>query len=166
MGARSMLSRSLAGALTAGLLAVSLLACPGQTTVNQVTQHVQVSPVLGGGTWTGYTGTTFGETIPSSKKVTLLSATVSSSSGEFSFAGSLTGATAPDGGGEVLVQKATFTGATSPTPLEIMDTGDLLPLFPNQDFRIYWTMQFMPDASEQAYPNGIELTFTYSIQIE
>jgi hypothetical protein len=164
MAQRLPLLRPLAGAFAFSLIAVLVSGCPGQTTVNQFTQHLDVNPILAGGTFTGYTGTTFGETIPSNKKVTLLSAAMTSSTGEFSFISSMTG-TATQSGGEMLMSKASFSGAANPTDLDVVDTGDLLPLYPDQDFRVYWTVQLSPTLA-QAYPNGATLTFTYSIEID
>jgi hypothetical protein len=148
----------------APLLAVTLLGCPGRTTTNQMTQHISLTP-LPAGWYAGYSGTTFSQKIPSDKHVHLLSATLTSSTGEFSWASSLVGSAGQAAGGPVIVSKASFAGAGATTDLEIDDTDDLLPLYPTQDFAMYWQIDFSAELA-QAYPNGIEVTVNYVLDIE
>ncbi|HTQ43647.1 MAG TPA: hypothetical protein VMI75_12880 [Polyangiaceae bacterium] len=148
----------------AALLAVAT-GCPGRTNIIQATQHLSISPIVAGGSFDGYTGTTFSEGIPTGKKVHLLGLTVSSSTGEFSWAGSLTGA-ANDAMTEVIVNKPSFAGVKGTTDLDIVDTGDLRSLFPEgNSFRLYWDFNYASTLAQQ-YPNGITVTFTYTIEIE
>lgn len=148
----------------AALLAVAT-GCPGRTNVFQGTQHLTISPIVPGGYFDGYTGTSFSQSIDPTKQVHLLGLTVSSSTGEFSWAGSLTGA-ADDTMTKVIVNKPSFAGAKGTTDLDIVDTGDLRSLFPEgNSFRIYWAFQYAPTIAQQ-YPNGVTLTFTYTIEID
>jgi hypothetical protein len=148
----------------AALLAVAT-GCPGRTNIIQATQHLTISPIVAGGYFDGYTGTTFSEGIPTGKKVHLLGLTVSSSSGEFSWLGSVTGA-ANDTMTEVIVDKSSFAGVKGTTDLDIVDTGDLRSLFPEgNSFRVYWAVNYA-SALTQQYPNGVTVTFTYTIEIE
>jgi hypothetical protein len=135
-------------ALVIAILAGALLGCPGRTTTNQVSQHVTVS-----------------QTIPTNKTVHLLSATVTSSTGEFTWATSLTGTAGDGADAPVVVSKTSFAGAAGTTDLDVVDTGDLLPLFPTQDFKVYWLIDFAGTLT-QSYPNGIDLTVTYELDIE
>lgn len=151
-------------ALALPVLAAALLGCPGRTTTNQVTQTLNVQP-LAGGYYVGYSGTTFSQTIPSGKQVHLLSATLASSTGEFSWASSLTGTAGDAAGAPVILSETSFAGAQGPVDLDVVDTGDLLPLFPSQDFKVYWLIDFT-DTLAQSYPNGVQLTFTYELDIE
>jgi hypothetical protein len=145
-------------------LTTSLAACPGEQTINKVSQTLTIQQVEAGGGFTGFTGTSFSPAIPSGKKVTLLSATLTSSSGEFSWITSLVG-TPTMSDAPILVEKTSFAGATSPTDLTVGYTGDLMPFYPTQDVRVYWTLQFAPTLT-QSYPNGVQLTFSYELQIE
>jgi hypothetical protein len=148
----------------AALLAVAT-GCPGRTNIIQATQHLSISPIVAGGSYDGYTGTTFSEGIDPSKKVHLLGLTVSSSTGEFSWAGSLTGA-ANETMSQVIVNKPSFAGAKGTTDLNIVDTGDLRSLFPEgNSFRVYWAFDYASTLAQQ-YPNGVTVTFTYTIEIE
>jgi hypothetical protein len=160
-----MMSRIPGIALALGLLLCCLPGCPGEQTINQISEHITINPVIPGGTFIGYSGTTFSQSIPSNKKVSLLSATVTSSSGEFSWVDSLIGSSGQTEGSQVIIDKTSFAGDSSPTDMTIVDTGDLLPLYPDQDFRIYWTLQFSSDPA-QSYPDGVTLTFNYQLQIE
>jgi len=148
----------------AALLAVAT-GCPGRTNIIQATQHLTLTPIVPGGGFTGYTGTSFSEGIDPSKKVHLLGLTVASSTGEFSWAGSLTGA-ANQTMTEVIVDKPSFAGAKGTTDLDIVDTGDLRSLFPEgNSFKLYWAFDYAPSIAQQ-YPNGVTVTFTYTIEIE
>jgi hypothetical protein len=158
------LLRSLAMPVALSILAGALLGCPGRTTTNQVSQTLNVQP-LAGGYYMGFSGTTFSQSIPSGKQVHLLSATITSSSGDFSWASSLTGTGGDTTQAPVIVSKASFDGAGSTTDLDVVDTGDLLPLFPDQDFKVYWLINFT-SALTQSYPNGVELTLTYELDVE
>jgi hypothetical protein len=150
--------------LLAVLLAVGT-GCPGLTNVIQATQHLTISPIVAGGYFDGYTGTTFSEGIDRSKKVHLLGLTVSSSTGEFSWVSSVKGA-ANDTMTEVIVDKPSFAGAKGTTDLDVVDTGDLRSLFPEgNSFRLYWAVNYAPTLAQQ-YPNGVTVTFTYTIEIE
>jgi len=146
------------------VLATALTGCPGRTADNQVTQHMTIQPSPAG-YYVGYSGTTFSQTIPSGKQVHLLSATITSSSGEFSWASSLTGTGGDSAGAPVIVSKASFAGAQGTTDLDVVDTGDLLPLFPTQDFKVYWLIDFA-GMQAQSYPNGVDLTVTYELEID
>jgi len=68
-----------------GLALVCLLCClpgcPGEQTINHYSEHLTIDPVIPGGTFLGFTDTSFSQAIPAGKKVTLLSATMTSSSG-------------------------------------------------------------------------------------
>jgi hypothetical protein len=160
-----MMSRFLGIALALGLLLCCLPGCPGEQTINKISEHVTINPVIPGGTYIGYSGTTFSQSIPSNKKVTLLSATVTSSSGEFSWVDSLVGSSGQTEESQVIMEKTSFSGDASPTDMTVVDKGDLLPLYPDQDFRIYWTLQFASHPA-QSYPDGVTLTFSYELQIE
>ncbi len=162
----SMTSRLLGLGLAGVTFICCLAGCPGEQTINQVSQHMDIQQVLPGGTYIGYTGTSFSESIPAGKQVHLLSATVASSSGEFSWATSLVGSASQSEGAQIIVQKQSFSGDKSPTDLDIVDTGDLLPLFgTSQDIKIYWILQFS-DNPAQSYPNGVTLTFSYQLEIK
>ena len=161
-----MTSRILGIGLALACLLCCLPGCPGEQTVNHVSEHLTIDPVIPGGTFIGYSGTSFSQAIPSGKKVTLLSATITSSSGEFSWASSLVGTASQTEGSQNIVEKTSFAPGTSPADLDIVDTGNLLPLFPDtQDFKIYWVLQFAPSPA-QSYPNGVTVTFDYELQIE
>jgi hypothetical protein len=148
----------------AALLALAT-GCPGRTNVFQATQHLTLSPVVAGGYFDGYTGTSWSQGIPPDKKVHLLGLTMSSSTGEFSWAGSLMGA-ADQSMSELIVEKTSFAGAKGTTDIDIVDTGDLHQLFPNGDsFKLYWAFNYAPTIAQQ-YPNGVTVTFTYTIEIE
>jgi hypothetical protein len=149
----------------AALLAVAT-GCPGRTNVIQATQHLTISPIVAGGYFDGYTGTTFSQGIDPNKKVRLLALTVSSSTGEFSWVGSVTGA-ANNTMTEVIVDKSSFAGVKGTTDLDIVDTGDLRSLFPAEgnSFRLYWAVNYAPTLAQQ-YPDGVTVTFTYTIEIE
>ena len=165
-----MAASSLAGAraacalLALPLLVAALAGCPGRTTTNDVTQHVTFTPIPGG-YYVGYSGTTFSQSIPTDKHVHLLSATLTSSTGEFSWASSMSGSAGQTAGGPLIVSKASFAGAGATTELDIDDKDDLLPLYPTQDFAIYWQIDFAAELA-QAYPNGIDLTVTYELDVE
>ena len=158
--------RPIVTTLALAFLAGALVGCPGLKTVNEVDQHVSLQPTAGG-YWLGYTSTKFSQTIPSNKTVHLLSATLTSSTGEFSWATSLTGAAGQTEGSTVIMSKSSFADAQTQatTNLDVVDTGDLLPLFPTQDFRLYWLIEYSPSLA-QAYPNGIDLTFSYQLEIK
>ncbi len=148
----------------AALLAIAT-GCPGRTNIIQATQHLTLSPVIAGGYFDGYTGTSWSQGIPPDKKVHLLGLTLSSSTGEFSWAGSLMGA-ADQSMSEVIVEKQSFAGAKGTTDIDIVDTGDLHKLFPDgSSFKLYWAFDYAP-ALQQQYPNGVTVTFTYTIEIE
>lgn len=139
--------------------------CPGRTNIFQATQHLTLQPVIAGGYFDGFTGTSWSEGIPPDKKVHLLGLTMSSSTGEFSWAGSLVGA-ADQSMSEVIVQKPSFAGAKGTTDIDVVDTGDLHKLFPDgNSFKLYWAFNYAP-AIQQQYPNGVTVTFTYTIEIE
>jgi hypothetical protein len=149
------------------LAAVLALAtgCPGRTNIFQATQHLTLKPVIPGGYFNGYTGTSFSESIDPHKKVRLLGLSISSSSGEFSWAGSVRGA-ANDTMTEVIVDKPSFAGAKGTTDLDIVDTGDLRRLFPSgNSFKLYWAFNYAPEPAQQ-YPDGVTVTFTYTIELE
>lgn len=156
--------RSLGAALTSVVLGVCLAGCPGQQTDNQLTQHLTIQAIQSGGGFVGFTGTSFSQGIPAGKQVHLLSAKVASSSGEFSWMTSLVG-TPTLSDAPVLVQKASFAGAASPTDLDVAYTGDLRQFYPDQDVRVYWVLQFA-GAQAQSYPDGVTLTFTYELEIK
>jgi hypothetical protein len=148
------------------LLLVAVAGCPGRTNINEVTQHLQVQ-VVPGDSYTGYTGTTFGAAIDPGKKIYLRAASVTSSSGEFSWITALTGSSPPDTGSELIVSRASFEGVTGGTAdLTVDDTKDLHPFYPDgQNFRVYWAWIFPPNPA-QTYPNGVTLTFSYTIDVE
>jgi hypothetical protein len=133
----------------------------------QVTQHLQIQSVVPGGEFTGYTGTTFGENVGAGKKIYLRDASVTSSSGDFSWAASFTGTAPPgDAGSQVIVSQTAFEGASGTIDLNIEDTGDLHALYPDgQNFRVYWALAFSTNATT-SYPNGIELTLSYTLEVD
>lgn len=148
----------------AALLAVAT-GCPGRTNIVQATQHLTITPIIPGGYFNGYTGTSWSQSIDSSKKVHLLGLTVSSSTGEFSWAGSVEGA-ANDTMTEVIVDKSSFAGAKGTVDLDVVDTGDLRSLFPEgNSFKLYWAWNYAPEILQQ-YPDGVTVTLTYTIEIE
>lgn len=146
------------------LAALALAGCPGRTTTNQMTQHITLTPAASG-YYVGYSGTTFSQQIPTNKQVHLLSVTLTSSTGEFTWAASLVGSAGQTAGGPVLVSKTSFAGAGASTDLDVVDTGDLLPLYPTQDFAMYWQIDFAPELA-QSYPDGIDVTVHYVLDIE
>ncbi len=152
------------GALLLAVGLALLTACPGIKNVNPFTQHITLQP-LAGGSYSGYSRTTFGQRIPAGKKLYLRSATITSSTGEFTWATSLTGAASPDAGAQVLVSKPSFEGAERTTELDVVDTGDILPLYPDQDFRVYWSLQYASTLT-QAYPDGVTLDVTYELEMD
>jgi hypothetical protein len=122
--------------------------------------------VIPGGTYIGYSGTSFSQSIPAGKEVHLLSATISSSTGEFSWASSLVGSASQSEGAQVIVQKSSFEGASGTTDLDVVDTGNLVPLFQDgSSIRVYWILQFS-DSPAQSYPNGVTVTFDYQFEIK
>ena len=139
--------------------------CPGRTNILQASQHLTLQPVIAGGYFDGFTGTSWSEGIPPDKKVHLLSLTMTSSTGEFSWAGSLVGA-ADQSMSQVIVEKQSFVGAKGTTDIDVVDTGDLHKLFPQgNSFKLYWAFNYAPEIAQQ-YPNGVTVTFTYTIEIE
>ncbi|HEX8791647.1 MAG TPA: hypothetical protein VF765_11905 [Polyangiaceae bacterium] len=139
--------------------------CPGRTNILQASQHLTLQPVIAGGYFQGFTGTSWSEGIPPDKKVHLLSLTMTSSTGEFSWAGSLEGA-ADESMSKVIVEKQSFAGAKGTTDIDVVDTGDLHALFPQgNSFKLYWVFDYAPTLAQQ-YPNGVTVTFTYTIEIE
>jgi hypothetical protein len=161
-----MRSHFLGTAVGLGVLLSCLAGCPGEQTINHLTEHLTLSELPVGGTFTGYTDTQFSQGVPAGKQVHLLSATLSSSSNEFSWATSLVGSSADNESGTIIIEKTSFSGAKSPADLDVVDTGDLLKLFPNtQNFRVYWAIQFS-DHPAMSYPNGITLTFDYEVEIK
>jgi hypothetical protein len=151
------------------LAAVLALAtgCPGRMNVIQVTEHMVIgqSDMIAGGYYDGYSGTSFSPGIPSNKKVRLLGLKASSSSGEFSWVDSVTGA-ADNAMTEVVVDKSSFAGASGTTELDVVDTGDLRGLMPDSNsFKLYWALNYAPSFT-QAYPDGVTVTLTYTIEIE
>lgn len=143
------------------LLAAASVGCPGRTDRYQGTQHLTIQPIIAGGSFQSYTDTTFGDAVDPKKQVYLLDLEVSSNSGEFTWVTAVTGS-AP--GGEPLVAMESFQG--NPVHFQVVNTGNIRPLFPDEHtFYINWDGSFAQTLS-QAYPNGIELTFTYTLQIE
>ncbi len=148
----------------AALLAVAT-GCPGRTNIFQASQHLTLQPVIAGGYFNGFTGTSWSQGIPAGKQVHLLSLTMSSSTGEFSWAGSLVGA-ADQSMSQVIVEKQSFAGAKGTTDIDVVDTGDLHKLFPEgNSFKLYWAFDYAPEIAQQ-YPDGVTVTFTYTIEIE
>ncbi len=156
--------RRLAGLLPPVALVALIAGCPGRTDVLQTSQHLTLQPSPGG-TFNGYTGTSFDHSIDQSKRVHLLDLTMSSSTGEFSWASSVTGSASSDMS-EVIVTKSSLESATGTTSFDIVDTGDLRSLFPSgNSFRIYWSVAFA-SAFAQAYPDGVVVTLNYTIEID
>ena len=160
------LLRRAVSCLPVTLLPLAVAGCPGRTNIVTVTQHLQIQPVAGD-TYSGYTGTTFGEAVDPGKKIYLRDAKLTSSSGEFSWISSMSGTAENDGGTKELISKGSFADAKGGTvELDIDDKGDLHSLYPDgQNFRVYWDWAFTTSPA-QSYPNGIELTFTYTLDIE
>jgi hypothetical protein len=152
-----------ASVLALAFVAASSSGCPGRTDHYQGTQHLMVSPVVPGGSFEDYTETTFSDAIPASKQVYLLDVSVKVSSGEFSWISNVTGS-AP--GGQPLVSKPSFDGAVNPTQLQILQSGNVRPLFPDEHtFRINWVGDYSP-SPEPTDLNGVELEIDYTLLIE
>jgi hypothetical protein len=152
-------------AVPLALVLAAVAGCPGRTNINEVTQHLQVQ-VVPGDVYAGYTGTTFGAAIDPGKKIYLRAASVTSSSGEFSWISSMTGTSPPDTGAHLLISRASFQGAAATADLDVDDTQDLHELYPDgKNFRVYWQWDFTPNPA-QSYPNGLTLTFSYTIDVE
>ncbi len=164
-----LLGRRSAGAAFASLLVAAcavacLTGCPGEQTINHLSQTLTINPIQSGGQFIGYTRTTFSPGIPAGKHVHLLSATVTSSSGEFSWVSSMV-ATAEMSDAPILLEKTSFTGATSPADLDVVYTGDLVPFSSDNSITIYWTLDYAASQA-RSYPNGVELTFDYEAEIK
>jgi hypothetical protein len=152
-----------ASALALALVAAASSGCPGRTDHYQGVQHLSVEPIVPGGSFADYTETTFGDAIDPNKQVYLLNVSVSADPPEFSWIANVTGSTP---GGQPLLSKPSFDGAVNPVQLQVLDSGDIRPLFPDEHtFRINWEGNYTP-SPEQTYPNGVELTITYTLQIE
>jgi hypothetical protein len=157
--------RRAASTLPLALLVAAVAGCPGRTNIVSVTQHLSVQPVPGD-SFAGYTSTTFGESIDSGKKIYLRDATVTSSSGEFSWLGSMSATTPADQGGTLVLSRASFAGTSATADLDINYKGDLHPFYPDgQHFVIDWAWDFT-DSFAQSYPNGLTLTFNYTLDVE
>jgi hypothetical protein len=150
--------------LLAALLVLSN-GCFGRTNMVSATQHLTIAPVTAGGFYSGWSGTTFSQSIPANKQVRLVSVTATSSTGEFTWASSLKGAAQPDMS-ELIVAKSSFEGAKGTTDIDVVDTGDLRSLFPDgNSFRLYWEFEYAPTLT-QAYPDGVTVAVTYTIEVE
>jgi hypothetical protein len=139
--------------------------CFGRTNVLSTTQHISLPALMAGGGYTGYTGTSFSPSIDSTKQVHLVGVTVSASSGDFSWASSMTGTAQPDGT-RVLVSKSDFGEAPGTTSLDVVDKSDLRTLFTDgSSFRVYWNIAYAPTLAQQ-YPDGITVTVTYTVEVD
>ncbi len=150
--------------LLAALLALSP-GCLGRLDTFSTTQQVMVSPITPGGYYTNWSQTTFSQSIDPGKQVHLVGVTLSSSTGEFSWLSSFEGAADVDLT-QVIVRKTSFADAGGTTSLDVVDTGNLRSLFPTgNSFRLYWYVVFAPTLA-QAYPDGVTVTVTYTIEVD
>jgi hypothetical protein len=139
--------------------------CFGRTNVGSTTQHISLPPLMAGGGYTGYTGTSFSPSIDATKQVHLVGVTVSASSGDFSWASSMTGSAEP-GQTRVLVSKSDFGEAEGTTALDVIDKSDLRSLFTDgSSFRVYWSILYAQTLAQQ-YPDGITITVTYTVEVD
>jgi hypothetical protein len=143
-------------------LAVGAASCGGMTNQFSGTQHLTIASVVPGGTWTGYSETTFQDSIPAGKTVHLTSVTLTSSSGEFSWLSSTQGATPS---GTQVVSLSSMEKITGPATLNIDYTGDLRSELVNANtVRINWNEQFAQ--SVKPYPDGLTVTVAYTIELD
>jgi hypothetical protein len=157
------LMRAILGCVLPIGLALSSVSCGGITNQLSGTQHLTFVSVVPGGSWSGYSQTTFQDTIPTDKTVHLLNVTFTSSTGEFSWLASTVG-TAPSG--QQVVSLSSMEGITGPATLNIVDTGDLRPLFvDDHTVRLNWNAQF-PSAVERSYPDGVTVTVSYTLEMD
>ena len=57
-------------------------------------------------------------------------------------------------------------GLTGPATLDIVDTGDLRPLFvDDHTVRLNWNAQFV-SAVERSYPDGVTVTVSYTLEMD
>jgi hypothetical protein len=150
------------------LLAMASVASAGcgRTNEYQGTQHLTIQPAAG--CFTGYSQTNFGDSIDPTVSVHLLQVSLTSSSGEFSWASSVTGSAPATGtaAGPMLVSRTSFLDAQNPTDLDIDDSGDIRPLFPDEHtFRITWAFACAPTLT-QAYPQGVTVTVAYTLELD
>lgn len=153
------------GGVGLGLLALAMATagCGGLTNQYTGTQHLTIQSVIPGGSWTGYSETTFQDSLPSGKSVHLLDVTLTSSTGEFSWLDSSSG-TAPSG--QQIVSLSPMEGITGTANLNVDYTGDLRPLMvDSHTVKMNWDEQFAPTVTH-SYPNGITVTVSYTIELE
>jgi hypothetical protein len=144
-------------------LALAAASCGGRTNQYSGTQHLTIASVAPGGSWSGYSQTTFQDSIPSDKTVHLLSVTFTSSSGEFSWLSSTAGSTPS---GQQIVSLASMQGITGVANLDVDFLGDLRPLFvDDHTVRMNWDEQFAQEIA-QRYPNGLTITVSYTLEID
>jgi len=143
-------------------LAVGASACGGMTNQFSGTEHLTIASVVPGGTWSGYSETTFQDSIPAGKTVHLTSVTLTSSSGEFSWLSSTVGSTPS---GVQVVSLSAMEKITGPATLNIDFTGDLrADLVDAHTVRINWNEQFAENVKE--YPDGLTVTVSYTIELD
>jgi hypothetical protein len=141
----------------------AVTSCGGMTDVYTGTQHLQIPAIGAGGTWTGWSETTFEESIPQGKSVHLLGVTLTSSTGDFSWLASASGSTPS---GQPIASLGSMESITGPAYMNVEYDGNLVPLMvdPNT-IRMNWSEQFAPTLA-QSYPDGITVTVTYSIELQ
>jgi hypothetical protein len=143
------------------LCALALTSCGGITDVYTATQHLQLQGIAAGGTFGIADTTTFEYSVPAGKTVHLVSVSLTSSTGDFSWLASVSGA-APSG--QPLASAMSMESITGAASMNIEFEGDLVPLMlsPNS-LEVDWNAQFAPTLA-QSYPDGVTVTVTYSIQ--
>jgi hypothetical protein len=147
--------------VVACLCVLAITSCGGLTDAYTSTQHLQIPAITPGATWSETDTTTFEYSVPAGKTVHLLSVSLTSSTGEFSWLASVS-ASAPSG--QPLASMSSMESTQGAVAMSIEFDGDLVPLMlsPNS-LEIYWNVQFAPTLA-QSYPDGATLTVTYSIQ--
>jgi hypothetical protein len=145
------------------LACLATLSCGGLTNQYTGTQHLTIQSLSPGGSWSGWSQTTFQDSINTSHAVHVLSVTVESSSGEFSWLQSAAG-TAPSG--QLIVSTPPGADGMKSVPLDVDFTGDVRPLFvDSHTVKLDWAIQFA-DQLTQSYPDGLTLTVTYVIGLD
>jgi hypothetical protein len=151
------------GSFAVGLACLATLSCGGLTNQYTGTQHLTIQSVVPGGAWSGWSQTTFQDSINTSHSVHVLSVTVNSSSDEFSWLQSANG-TAPSG--QLIVSTPPGADGMKSIPLDVDFTGDVRPLFvDSHTVKLDWAIQFA-DQLAQSYPEGLTLTVTYVIGLD
>jgi hypothetical protein len=151
------------GLFVVALASFGSLSCNGRTNQLTETQHLTLTTIEAGTTVTGFTQTTFEDSIDASEVVNLLDVSIASSTDEFSWLASVTGA-APSG--QLVVSRSPMNDTESPVSLTVVDTGNVRPLFVDEHtVRLNWVTQIASTLS-QSYPDGVTITITYTLQLD